>query len=101
VVIVPWFLSTPLQASLLTAERVSQNIRPDSQKVSAVTTRVLPRNKFGHDEETTGKKRKKKSQSVFSNARRIVSETVRSCNAADALCGLRLFCGRECFYENN
>jgi hypothetical protein len=43
---------------------------------------VLPRNRLGHDEETTGKQRKKKRLSVFSNASRIASEIERSCAAA-------------------
>jgi hypothetical protein len=42
--------------------------------VLAITEKVLPRNRLGHDEETTGKQRKTKRLSVFSNAARILPE---------------------------
>jgi CxxC-x17-CxxC domain-containing protein len=43
-------------------------------------------------EETTGKQRKRKRLSVFSNAARIVSEIERICAAALPACGLRQIC---------
>jgi len=61
---------------------------------------VLPRNRLGHDEGTTGKHRKRKRLLVFSNASRIGSEIERSCAAAFVACGVRQFC-EELFYEND
>jgi len=65
------FLSSLLQANQFTAGHASRNTGPHGQKVPAVTTKALPRNRLGHGEETTGKQRKRKRPSVFSNAARI------------------------------
>jgi len=61
----PRFLLGLRRASQLIAGLVLQTIERKDQKMHK-TTHVLTANKYGHDEETTGKKGKKKSQQVFS-----------------------------------
>ncbi len=60
----PWFLSSPLQASQSTAKRVSPSTLSDQRLLAR--TQVLTRNKHGHDEEKAGEE-ERRSPLTFSN----------------------------------